>query len=111
MRGPVPYVGGKSRLAQWIITHFPGHRIYVEVFGGGGHVLFQKPVSEKEVYNDLDGDVTNLMEVLRDRCGRLKRWLERTPYSEKLYRQYVAEWKDRVRWLRQGKGIKSQMKI
>ena len=27
------YHGGKWRLAQWIIGHFPLHRIYVEPFG------------------------------------------------------------------------------
>lgn len=57
--------GGKWMLAPWTIGHFPEHRTYTEVFGGGGSVLLRKPRSYSEVYNDLDGDVVNLFRVLR----------------------------------------------
>lgn len=77
----VRYHGGKWKLAPWIINHFPGHRVYVEPFGGGASVLLQKPRSYAEVYNDLDGEIVNLFRVARDNGEALMRALELTPFS------------------------------
>lgn len=75
------YHGGKWKLAPWIISHFPPHRVYVEPFGGGGSVLMRKPRSHGEVYNDLDGEIVNLFRVVRDCGDELIRLLELTPFS------------------------------
>jgi DNA adenine methylase len=63
------YHGGKWRIAPWIISYMPPHRIYVELFGGGGSVLLRKPRSYSELYNDLDGEIVNLFRVVRDHGG------------------------------------------
>lgn len=75
------YYGSKFRLAKWIIEHFPKHEHYVEPFGGGGSVLFQKPPSRLETYNDLDGEVVNFFRVARDRVEDLVRSIKLTPWS------------------------------
>lgn len=65
-RPALRYHGGKWKLAKWVISHFPAHRIYTEAYGGAASVLLQKPRCYSEVYNDLDGEVVNLFRVLRD---------------------------------------------
>lgn len=75
------YHGGKFILSDWIISHFPAHRIYVEPFGGAGSVLLSKPRSYQDVYNDLDGEIVNLFRVARNHGEELVRALELTPYS------------------------------
>jgi DNA adenine methylase len=79
------FYGGKWLLAPWILGYMPAHRVYVELFGGGGSVLLRKPRSEREVYNDIDSDIVNVFRVLRDYPGELARVLDLTPYSREEY--------------------------
>ena len=51
------YYGGKQRIAQWIISHFPidiDSLTYIEPFFGGGAVFFQKKPSKNEYILDSD---------------------------------------------------------
>lgn len=82
------YHGGKWRLAPWLLTWCPPHRIYCEPFGGGASLLLRKTRSEVEVYNDLDEDVVNVFRVLRDPDAalELERRLRLTPYARAEFR-------------------------
>lgn len=82
---PLRYHGSKWQIADWVISHFGPHFTYVESFGGGASVLLKKPVSKAEIYNDLDGEVTNFFAVLRDHTEELLRRLYLTPFSRDEY--------------------------
>lgn len=86
MRPLLNYYGGKWNAAEWIISHFPKHKIYVEVFGGGASVLLQKERSPREVLNDLDDEIVNLYQVVRDQGEELKRVCELTPHARVEYK-------------------------
>ncbi|EJF5604168.1 DNA adenine methylase [Salmonella enterica] len=80
---PVTWFGSKSRLVKNIVTHFPLHQTFVDVFGGSGAVLLGKRPSKVEVYNDLNHKMASLFRVLSDQAKtrELVRRLELTPYS------------------------------
>lgn len=88
-RPPVRYFGGKFLLAPKIVKHFPPHRRYVEVFGGGGSILLRKERSHSDVYNDLDARMVNLFRVLRDpdQAADLGRRLYLTPFARDSFEQ------------------------
>ncbi len=90
------YYGGKWRLAPWIISHFPPHRVYVEPFGGAASVLLRKPPADIEVYNDLDGEVVNFFRVLREQPDTLAQAVALTPYARSEHLQAYESVEDSV---------------
>lgn len=63
------WIGGKKALRDVIVQRFPLHyERYIEVFGGGGWVLFHKPPrGDFEVYNDRNSLLVNLYRCVRDK--------------------------------------------
>lgn len=90
--------GGKWKLAPWLISLFPEHRIYVEPFGGAASVLLRKARSYAEVYNDLDGEVVNLFECLRDKekSEQLRQVITLTPFSRDEFTEAYKDSSDPV---------------
>ncbi len=79
------YPGSKWKIADWIISYFPEHRSYLEPFFGSGAVLFNKPRSDIETVNDLDGNVVNLFEWIKRDPERLAHEIYFTPYARQVY--------------------------
>lgn len=67
------WIGGKKSLRELIASLFPlYYERYIEVFGGGGWVLFHKPPgNDFEVYNDFNGLLTNLYRCVREKPNEL----------------------------------------
>ena len=60
-------MGGKSKLADYIVSKFPKeYETYVEPFVGGGSVYFRKTLSNKNVINDIVSDIYDMYCDLRD---------------------------------------------
>lgn len=75
------YPGSKWRIAEWIINHFPEHKVYCEPFFGSGAVFFNKEHVYIETINDIDGNIVNLFRVCREHSDELARLIELTPFS------------------------------
>jgi DNA adenine methylase len=56
-----------------LLPLFPSHSSFVDVFGGSGAVILNKPHSELETFNDADKHIFNLFSVLQD--NRLRKQL------------------------------------
>ena len=67
------WIGGKKSLRDLIVNLFPlYYERYIEVFGGGGWVLFHKnPGNDFEVYNDFNGLLVNLYCCVREKPTEL----------------------------------------
>lgn len=97
-RPALRYHGGKFRLAPWITSFFPDHRIYVEPFGGAASVLLCKSRSYAEIYNDLDHEIVTFFRVLRDPdlAQKLASAAYLTPFAREEFRESYEETDDPV---------------
>lgn len=78
---PFGYFGAKQRLASQIIESLPPHNCWVEAFCGSSAITLAKSPAPIEVINDLDGEVTNVFEQLRNNSEALCRAVALTPYA------------------------------
>ncbi len=67
------WIGGKKSSRDIIIPRFPlYYERYIEVFGGGGWILFAKPPgNDIEVFNDANSNISNLFYCVREHSSEL----------------------------------------
>lgn len=85
MKQVLKYPGAKARIADWICSYIPKHKVYVEPYAGSLAVLLNKPRCHIETVNDLHGEVVNFFMILRDFPNELKKLIALTPYSREEY--------------------------
>lgn len=92
------WIGGKKALRDEILMRFPAvYSRYIEVFGGGGWILFHKPLkNDFEVYNDFNPNLANLFRCVRDHPEELIARLEFTLNSREDFKHIRNELKTRT---------------
>lgn len=87
MHSPIPWMGGKRRLAGHLLSVMPQHICYVEPFAGGAAVLFARPEPAKcEVINDLDGDLINFYRVIKHHLEEFARQFKWALVSREIFK-------------------------
>jgi DNA adenine methylase len=96
IKKPFAWYGGKQALAPVLLSLLPVHRVYCEVFGGSGALLFAKEPGELEIFNDLDSGVVNFFQVLRnpEQAHALQHQLALTPYAREEYYDCLERWEE-----------------
>lgn len=75
------WYGGKYSHLDWLLPLLPEATHYCEPFGGSAAVLINRAPSPVETYNDLDGEVVNFFQVLREQKEALVEAIGLTPFS------------------------------
>lgn len=92
------YPGGDAFLLPYLRGMIPPHTCYVEVFGGSGKLLLNKPPSRVEVYNDIDGELVNLFRVVKNRetFRKFMDLLDMVLYSREIFYEYLRRLREGV---------------
>jgi len=96
MQQVLKYPGSKWNLADWIISHMPEHTSYLEPYFGSGAVFFRKHPVKSETINDINDDVINLFQVLREHGEQLISLVELTPWARREYEESYIKTGDPV---------------
>lgn len=80
----MPYMGGKSQIAEWVIGKLPKADVFVEPFAGGGAITHAAMLSGK-YKRIITNDITDSAFVFKDAIGGRfrdeKRWISREDFK------------------------------
>lgn len=92
MKSIIPWVGGKGALLHEILPRFPlNYDTYIEVFGGGGSVLFGRRYGKQEIYNDFQNDLVNLFQVIKERPVAFLKAMNHLPVNAREEYKYIMD--------------------
>ena len=76
------WYGGKFSHLDFILPNLPEDAVhFCDVFGGSAAILINRNPARVETYNDLDSELVNFFEVLRDQEQKLIKAIGLTPFS------------------------------
>lgn len=75
------WYGGKFSHLNWLLPLLPKCHHYCEPLGGSAAALINRAPSPVETYNDIDGEIVNFFNVLRNRKDELVQKIALTPFS------------------------------
>ena len=82
----VPWIGGKRRLAKYILPLFPEHECYVEPFCGAAALYFMKKQTHVEVLNDINSELVNMYRVIKHHLDEFTKQFRWALTSREMYR-------------------------
>lgn len=82
INAPFGYFGSKNKIALQLCSELPPHNCWVEAFCGSAAVTLRKEPAPIEVINDIDNEIVNFFDQLRNNHNNLCNAIELTPYAE-----------------------------
>jgi DNA adenine methylase len=67
INSPFRYAGGKFYARKLILEHLQPHRLYLELFAGGGSIFFAKPKAQSNWLNDIDKELVNCYQMIKEK--------------------------------------------
>lgn len=91
-----PYIGKKPpRIGREVAEAFEqsGCNVFVDLFCGSLAMLCYLPWDTKVVVNDINGNLTNLYKIIRDKPSVFTHEVMKLPYSENVFNQFKDDLK------------------
>ena len=79
---PFGYFGSKNKIAMQLCEELPPHNCWVEAFCGSAALTLRKQPAPIEIINDIDNEIVNLFQQLRENHEELCNIIQLTPYAE-----------------------------
>lgn len=87
LKTPISYYGWKQQMLKHILPLVPEHKIYIEPYFGWGSLYRAKEPAPCEVINDVNMNVVNFYQVLKNKWKELEKKIKETLHSRETYRK------------------------